>query len=39
VEIPYNECAIAFLKLSSRHEMNISGNMKEILIDIIAGLK
>jgi len=36
VEIPYNECAIAFLKFSTRHEMNISGNMKEILLDIIS---
>jgi len=39
VEIPYKICAIAFLKFSTRQEMNISGNMKEILIDIIADLK
>jgi len=36
VEISYNECAIAFLKLSTRQEMNISRNMKETLIDIIS---
>ena len=36
VEIPYKLCAIAFLKFSTRQEMKISRNMKEILLDIIS---